>query len=320
MWQNHAWQGRIVCAAIFVLSIAACSAQGADASSTAASAAGTNPVVIPFQMRRGHIMVSARVNGSEPQWFMLDTGYGVTMLRPGQPDALGLRRVGRVTIIGIAGEEEAGTFDGPTFDFSGATWKPRRVAAFPGTSSGRSRRREGILGSGFFRRFVVEIDPRARTVKLHEPASYDYSGPGEVLSLTFKSTTPVVEAAVVRPGQEPIQARFEIDIGCDGSLCVGSDFARTHQLHTTGAEADGSRRGVGGGARTLSGRLPQLRLGRLSIDKPAADFFLDGSPVDAPLAGHIGLGLLRDFKVIFDYGRRRMILEEQPDLPEKRRL
>ncbi|MBK7997890.1 MAG: hypothetical protein IPK15_03955 [Verrucomicrobia bacterium] len=45
------------------------------------------------------------------------------------------------------------------------------------------------------------------------------------------------------------------------------------------------------------------------IEQPAASFFLEGSPVDAPLAGHIGWEVLKDFRVTFDYSRKRMILE-----------
>jgi hypothetical protein len=32
--------------------------------------------------------------------------------------------------------------------------------------------------------------------------------------------------------------------------------------------------------------------------------------VDRGLAGHIGFGVLKHFKVIFDYSRRQMILEK----------
>src|SRR5262249_35465410 len=123
-----------------------------------ASAPSATPVVLPFEIRRGHIMVSARVSGSDPLPFMLDTGYGVTMLRPGHAEELALRRMGRITIVGIAGEEPAGIFEGPSLDFGGLTWQPRRVAAFAAGENDRPWRRHGILGSGFFRRFVVEID------------------------------------------------------------------------------------------------------------------------------------------------------------------
>jgi hypothetical protein len=45
------------------------------------------------------------------------------------------------------------------------------------------------------------------------------------------------------------------------------------------------------------------------VMKPQTDFFLNGSPAGPGLAGHIGFASLRQFKVIFDYSRQRMILE-----------
>jgi hypothetical protein len=232
------------------------------------------------------------------------------MLGAGQADALQLRRIGHVTIVGIAGEELADTFEGPTFDFAGASWKPRRVAAFPAVENRPGFQRRGVLGSGFFRRFVVEVDPHTKLLRLHEPKDYHYSGSGEVLSLHFKDSTPIVEATIQVSNRPPIRAQFEIDTGCDGCLCLGSDFVSTNQLASLASQPDSGRRGVGGGTRTRTGHLPQLQLGQLKIDKPATSFFLEGSPVDPPLAGHIGLELLREFKVVFDYAGRRMILEK----------
>ena len=104
-----------------------------------------------------------------------------------------------------------------------------------------------------------------------------------------------------------IGTAFEIDTGCTGGLCIGKHFVEEHGLASAGRE--GERRGVGGGARTRSGSIPELRLGKIKIQKPSADFFLEGSPVDAPLAGHIGADVLRSFKVVFDYSRRQLILE-----------
>jgi hypothetical protein len=38
-------------------------------------------VVIPFELsQRGHIFLRARVNNSEPLWFILDSGSGDTVL------------------------------------------------------------------------------------------------------------------------------------------------------------------------------------------------------------------------------------------------
>ena len=64
--------------------------------------------------------------------------------------------------------------------FTGLTWTSRRVGSFPRPEPGsdRNRWREGILGSGFFRRFVVQIDQRAKTVSLQNPETFTYSGDG----------------------------------------------------------------------------------------------------------------------------------------------
>jgi predicted aspartyl protease len=268
----------------------------------------TNPVVLTYQSRRGHVMVPARLNGSNALSLLLDTGYDMTMLHPDYVQSAALRRTGRISIVGIAGEAPAGVFEGPAFDFGGVTWKPRRIAAFPPDNEGRSRRRDGVLGSGFFRRFVVEIDSRTKTITLREPDSYVYSGDGEILPLTFKGTTPIVDASFRLPDQSEVKAQLELDTGCDGALCLGKPFVDAHQLVPTNSFAR-TASGVGGSTRTRTGHLPQLQLGRLVIKKPSADFFLEGSPVDPPLAGHIGWELLRDFKVIFDYTRKRVILE-----------
>jgi predicted aspartyl protease len=250
------------------------------------------------------------VNETNTLSLLLDTGYGVTMLHPDHVEAFSLRRTGRITIVGIAGEEPAGMFEGPSLDFGSVIWKPRRVAALSAGNESRSRRRDGILGSSFFRRFVVEINSRSKTLTLHEPGGYVYPGSGEVLPLTFKRTTPIVEASVLLPDHSEVKAQMEIDTGCEGALCLGKHFVEAHQLAPTNNPGrTAGRVGVGGSMRTRPGHLPQLQLGRLVIEKPSASFFLEGSPSDPPLAGHIGWELLRDFKVIFDYSRKRMILE-----------
>jgi len=268
----------------------------------------TNPVVIPFEFRRGHVLIPAQVAGTNAQPFILDTGYSMTMLPPGLGDALQLRRRGEVTIVGIAGEEEANVFEGPRMEFNGLTWTLRRVAAFP--ESGRGRKREGILGSGFFRRFVVEIDQRAKSVTLHEPGAFQYAGEGEILPLRFKrgSSTPIVTASINATNEGAVQGEFEVDTGCDSALCLARDFTDRHRLVPPDARSSG-RTGVGGGTRTRAGRLASLHLGKLRVERPSAEFFEQGSPADDGLAGHIGLEAFRDFKSIFDYSRQRLILE-----------
>jgi len=278
---------------------------------TPAVSPSTNPLVIPFEFRRGHVMIPVRVNETNSKSFMLDTGYGMTMLEPGLAESLQLQRRGQITIVGIAGEAPAATYDGPRFDFGGVSWTPRRVAAFPEEPGGR--RRTGILGSGFFRRFVVEIDQRAKRVTLREPASFEYNGKGEILAMRFRRDTPIINASVGAAGGKVIEAEFELDTGCDSCLCLARDFSDKHGLAPSAGESrGGGRSGVGGGAGSRIGRLESLHLGRLRVEKPDANFFQQGSPASEGMAGHIGIEALRDFKAIIDYSKRRLILEPQP--------
>ena len=256
-------------------------------------------------------MVPVAMQATNKLSLMLDTGYGMTMLHPDHVATAALKRSGRgITIVGIAGEERANLFEGPAFDLQGLTWTPRRIAAFPPDNEPRSRRRDGVLGSGFFRRFVVEIDSVRKSLTLHEPEGFKYSGDGEILPLSFKNTTPTIETTVKLPNGKESRAVFEIDTGCDGGLCLGSHFVKEHELVVAGG-SDGRRVGVGGGTRVREGNLPQLRMGKLTIEKPSANLFLEGSPVDAPLAGHIGWEVLKEFRIVFDYSRRQMVLERR---------
>ena len=267
-------------------------------------------VRVPLEIRRGTALIRVRVNESPSLAFKLDTGFSVTTIHPDLVERLGLKRAGKLTINGIAGKEEADWYSGATFDFGGEKYSPRRVAVIPSDAERPRRSRDGILGSGFFRRFVVEIDPKEKFVTLRDPDRFNYTGKGEIIPLQFPRDTPIVEATIKFPDQSPIVARYEIDSGCDGALCLGHDFVKTSRLEElTSPRRNSSRTGVGGSVDTHEGRLPKFQLGTQTLTNVSANFFAEGSPAGEGLAGHIGLGVLREFKVIFDYSRRRMILE-----------
>ena len=291
--------------------LVACGVNSAvQAAAEATDPAPTNAVVVPFEFVSGRILLTSRVNDSQPALVMLDTGYSISMLSREMAESLELKPAGRITIVGIAGEESARKFEGVTFVFAGAIYKPRRVAELPASYQRHWRKRDGVLGAGFFRRFVVEVDPQAKRVLLHEPETFRYSGNGDIVPFKFIQATPIVEGAIVLPDQAPIAGKFEIDTGCDGGLCLGSDFvAANHLVESSGRTESSSRQGVGGDTQTKIGRVPRFRLGSQIIEKPLTNFFLEGSPVGDGLAGHIGMEVFRRFKVIFDYSRERMILE-----------
>lgn len=267
--------------------------------------------VIPINTSRDLVMVPVSMNGSNGLSFLLDTGFTMTMIHPSLADPLKLRRAGEITIAGIVGDEQAPTYEGAAFDLGGAKYEPRRVAALASDAK-RRRRRDGILGSGLFRQYVVEIDFARKQLLLHTPANFTYTGKGETIPLRFRrfGTTPFIEATVNATNGTSVRGEFEIDTGCDSGVCLGHDFIQANHLLDETETRGGGKFGVGGGTTTRSGHLPQLQIGSTKIDRPQTDYFIEGSPVDPPHAGHIGIPLLQHFKVIFDYSRRQMILEK----------
>jgi predicted aspartyl protease len=267
---------------------------------------------IPYELRRGDLLVHASVNGSRPIRFDCDTGCGITTIRPYIATNLNLQVSGRMTIVGIAGEEQATTYRGAILDFNGIAYSPRRIAVIP--SEDRPGKSDGTLGAGFFRRFVIEIDPESKKLRLHEPATFNYQGRGERIPLRLRDDVPVIHATIALGGSEAITGEFVIDTGCDGYACLERPFVETRKLLDRVNSGSGSsdlsaRFGIGGKARVRTVQLDRLQIGNQILQKPSADFFLEGSPADPALAGHIGMGAWANFKVTLDYSRKELILE-----------
>jgi predicted aspartyl protease len=282
---------------------------------TARAADSNVAVTIPITQRHGQIIVPARVNGSDLLSFMLDTGFTTTMLQREIAEKIGLKPVGEITVEGIAGEERSPTYEGAVFDVGGARFSPRRVGAMPATR----RQRDGILGSGLFRQYVLCVDVAAKTLAIINPTNFNYTGRGEIVPIRFprRATTPVVDALIQLTNGATVQAVLEIDTGCDSGVCLGSEFTRTNHLVDVGPTHSGTKVGVGGGTTTRRGYLPALQLGKLKINRPETDFFLEGSPAGYGRAGHIGMDVLKHFRIYFDYSRNRMMLEPLPSAAER---
>ena len=269
-----------------------------------------DPITVPAKLHHGRIILTARIAESGPFTFLLDSACTISTLHPELVDVLKLNPSGRVRINGIAGEERAPTYTGVVFDLGGATYSPRRVASVPSERNER-RRRDGVLDAGFFRRFVVELMPDSESLRLYASTNFNYNGNGTIVPFRFKEEIPVVKGALVTGDKEFTDAEFEIDTGCDSGLCLGENFVKSHNLLEKIEGRSSEKFGVGGSVETKIGHVPALRIGEAEIKNVQTDFFLKGSPVDDPLAGHIGMGVLGKRKVIFDYARKRLIIEEQ---------
>jgi hypothetical protein len=267
---------------------------------------------VPFEMNGNSLFLQARINGSKPCWFMLDTGAAVTVLNLTTVRSLGLRAVAGGTLRGAGGNVQSTQITGVTFDVGGALLEDLNVAALPLAQfeNAGGRALDGILGVEFFKRYVVEIDYEAQQLAIHEPAGYVYAGRGESLPLSFQHNHPHVRARLTLPGRAPFEGEFVIDAGSALPLILLPSFVEQNRLRDSlPAALTTYARGVGGEFPLPVGRAESIRIGGFTITRPVTAFPTAGTFGVEGKTGNIGTAILRRFKVVFDYSRRLVHLE-----------
>jgi hypothetical protein len=159
---------------------------------------------------------------------------------------------------------------------------------------------------------VFEIDYDAEVINFYEPESYQYSGAGDVVPITFPGTYPFVHARITLAGRRSLDGNFEIDSGSTGAITFNTPFVDRNRLLDSVSKSNKSRLGgVGGSAVAFSGRLKSISLGKFQLDNLVARFSRArrGDDASAKYDGLIGCEILCRFKIVFDYPRRRMMLE-----------
>jgi hypothetical protein len=285
-------------------------------------ASGASALPIPFQLASNVIFLQVRVNGSEPLWFILDTGAAGTLLDITRAKALGIKVSGGGNVEGV-GETSvaAGMAKNVSFGLPGVDFQARVVVVLPLSNLNRyiGRVVDGVLGHDFFSRYVVEIDYAARVINVYEPKDFKYSGPGDSIPLEFKDNASSVRARLGLPGRAPIEGNFRIDTGGSHTLILHSPFVKTQKVMESMARSIAApSAGLGGETSIRLGRVQGLQLGRFALENVVTGLAVSakGALANPDLTGNIGDGILRRFKVIFDYRNHRMILEPNDHLRE----
>jgi hypothetical protein len=277
-----------------------------------APAAGTPPPVmtIPFKAIGSTVLLPVSVNGSEPGWFILDSGGNSCIIAKPFAGRLGLHPTGggdakgagkgtvpydhyqeniRFTVGGLPLECPQRHVIG--LDFSN---QPEVI----GTSI------DGVLGTDFFSTYVLEIDYARRVVRAFDPASFHYTGHGQSVPMTVNANRlPLIDALLTVNGKDSVKRRLLVDSGSQDA--VDDDFV----LRSKDVRSAMGGIGTGQPFEVRTGRFSNVRIGRFEIiDVPGA---AGGVPL-------VGGEMLRHFTVIFDWPRKRLIFE--PDASFSRNL
>jgi hypothetical protein len=269
-------------------------------------AVATPPIVFPARCNDFHqLLVPARIDGSPPLWCELDSGGGgaLVFIEAAKANAIGILPTSYGRSAGPL--ENALALDGRTrvtLAFQGLKLPGQELVIKPTPLLGD---KDASIGMLVLSRYVVELDHDSPAVRLHDPDTFRYNGPGKAIPFTIEDNNPYATATLtLRDGKE-VTARLVIDTGAAGSIAyLSRSFAAQNKL---------PERALASAADSLGRRacrLERFAIGTLGVARPVVHQFLEpGFGGKAEPDGMIGMEFLRRFRVFFDYPRSRMILE-----------
>ena len=233
-------------------------------------ASGQSASRIPFERVENYVYLRARLNGSEPLWFLFDTGATAFYFDVERAKALGLGQNDFVKGVSL---------DFPGVKLSNQKFLPLHLGF--GIYNGHAI--DGLLGYDFISRFVVEIHYADNTISLNEPNSYKYSGSGEIVPLTLLEDdsggkVPIVKVKIMQRGRAAVEGRFLTDTGVRSAVSFNTPFVDANKLLQSAGQTIQVPLGAGAMVRESKqsiGRVPNIQFGRFTFKKPVAIYFQD---------------------------------------------
>lgn len=257
---------------------------------------------------RTRIYVPVYLNGKGPFTFELDNG-GHFIVGEEAAKAAGLSARGRFSSTGAGNAVgHSGFARVKTLRIGEAelTGQPARVRALPAAANDRGPNppRAGILGLELFERFVVGIDPRAKTVSLRLAGGRYPAPKGRPAPLVFAEDAPLVAGAYQGVGGD-----FMLDTGNAGATIIEDFWAQAHGL------TEGLKRGMSLSGVTFS--RGDVSIGSFTLPGESVSYFGPaerGSEYSRAVAGVYGEPLLSRFRSTYDYRRKTVWLDPLPEI------
>ena len=184
---------------------------------TPSAATPPDPRKLTLKPFRGLTTVPILIGDSQPLNFVIDTGSEHTTLNDAElAKALNLhtRQAGWGRGMGgaklpvlIAPDVAIRSTNGELFRTDLAV---HHLSSLLADEAGRDL--HGLLGSGVFERYVVEINPALGMVLLHEPSHFSYEGSGHVIPLIINHRRPFVKARITTVKGQSVNVRLMVSL------------------------------------------------------------------------------------------------------------
>ncbi|WP_298425259.1 aspartyl protease family protein [uncultured Kordia sp.] len=282
---------------------------------------GKDKVTIPFKLLNNLILIPVEVNGVEMS-FLLDSGVNKPILfnlNPG--DSLEIEQRERIELRGLGSGSTISAVRARSDSFKIKNVEKIDLELFIildeeiNMSTRLGVPVHGIIGYDVFKDFIVEINYSNSKIKLHRPESYTYKSCRNCvdLPLTFRHSKPYIDVNVAIESDEEIPVKLLIDSGGSDALWLFEE----DQLNISVPDKhfdDFLGKGLSGSIYGKRSRVKKFSMGGFSF-KNAKVAFPDSSAIVyvknfKERNGSIGGEILKRFKVVLDYGNKRIRLRK----------
>ncbi len=285
-------------------------------------------VEIPFEYENNFIIVKVLFNDVFPLKFIFDTGAEHTILTQREiTDLLQINYERRFVLVGsdMSTELYAYLARGVKLTLNNMVATNRsilvldedyfRFEEYGGISV------HGIIGADLFRRFVVKIDYRRKTITLFEPNSFrPPTDKVTKLPLELHRNKPYVIANTAFTKNSKIQAKYLLDTGASISLLL---YTNSHPAFNLPPKYIRSKigMGLGGFLQGFMGRVDQVDIGEHQLEGVITNFQELSPEVDTAFLnkrnGIIGNQILDRFEVTIDYIKGVLYLQPEKSYRRK---
>lgn len=228
--------------------------------------------------RYSRLTVPVTIGGQGPFRFMIDTGSQATVITSMLRDRLGLRSLGRATVVGMAARREVELVELDGLEFAERVFDALQTPILEAQHIGA----DGILGLDSLQNLRVVIDFRAATLAVDDARSL---GGNKGYEIVVRARSKLGRLIITDAQVDGIRTAVIIDTGSQGSM---GNLALHRRLRAKGTSVVTSTDVTGG---TITGRLGFVK--QLSIaGSGARQMRLSGLPIgfaDSPAFAALGL-------------------------------
>ncbi|HQW24529.1 MAG TPA: aspartyl protease family protein [Saprospiraceae bacterium] len=280
---------------------------------------GKKKATIPFRYIHNFIIVEARIYGIIPLQFIFDTGAEhIILFKREYTDLLQVPYDRRIPVLGsdMSREIFALIARNGVIEVNGLAPQPHDILVLEEDYFSLDEMIgspvAGLIGGGFFRNLIINIDYKRRQITLYDPATFE--PPDDYISLPIKIKTnkPYIMAEASLNDGSPVQVDLLVDTGAGVPLLLHNNSHPS--LHLPDHYIKGKLGiGLGGYLEGYIGRIQKLSLGSIEFPGVLTSFqnvdenWLQDK--DKYRNGILGNNLLSRFDVFMDYNRGQLMLK-----------